>query len=163
MIPISPKTRFGLDLIRHLQTLPELRPYVMDQLFNEADQVGRINALTNQYGGTLAVTPQMIMSDFNDTSIRDGSVKCDYGVLCFVHAHTWMSAGVDGVTCASDLVDALIGLVIPMIGYWQPTDVPYNNPVIVGEEDMSLADSSFSDTVIRGLRIRVSLYYPTIQ
>lgn len=162
MIPLSPKTQFAIDLIRHLRSLPELAPYVMDRVYNQQDQISIIDTVTGQYGGCIAVTPQSLTNPSPDATVRDARLVCDYGVMAFAHASLSSYADVAGAHCAADLIDALLGVAISMISSWTPEMAPYDYPVVIDDADVALDEQLYPDTLCHGLRVRTILYYPTI-
>lgn len=135
----------------------------MARVFSAEDQISIIDTVSAQYGGCLAVTTQYLSNPSPDPIVRDASLHCDYGVIAFVHASAWSGGDVDGAECASDVIDALLGLAIPMIASWEPDAVPYHNPIVVAEEDVPLDPTIFPDTLYRGIRVRTTLYYPTVR
>lgn len=164
MIPASPKTIFARDLIGTLQQVPELGPYVLDQPYSAADQTSTLLTRASQYGGCLAVVPQLVINDKQDASVRDAYLQGEWGIVGIVHTVAWQSAqDLDpAIETAADFMDALLGLTIAAVVSWRPHHSPYGCPMIVGEEAVQLAGTGWEQTDVRGIRVRCPLLFPEI-
>ncbi|MEG0724337.1 MAG: hypothetical protein RR419_09000, partial [Akkermansia sp.] len=71
---VSPKTQFARDLIARLQSSPDLSHYVLPDVFAHKDQYQTIKLAAQNFGGCLAVTPQMLVNPDPDPSVRDATI-----------------------------------------------------------------------------------------
>lgn len=164
MLPASPKTLFATALIDVLRQVPQLDPYVYPDPYDMTNQQDLITARANQYGGCLAVISQGVTNDKLDPSVRDAYLQGDWGIVGIVHQLAWSQGGsVDpAIRTASDLLDAMLSLVIAAVVAWQPVETPYGCPMIVGEEPVQLTGAGWEQTLVRGIRVRVPLAFPQL-
>lgn len=164
MLPASPKTIFARDVLRVLQQVPQLAPYVLPDPYSAADQQAVITSRAAQYGGCLVVAPQPVINDKLDASVRDGYLQGEWGIIGIVHQVAWQSAQeLDPmIRTAADLLDAMLALAVAAVVSWQPHDSPYGCPMIVGEEPVQLPGAGWEQTDVRGIRVRCPLAFPEI-
>ena len=157
----SPKTRMARDLIALLRSDDLISEFVLPTTFRKADQINRIKATTGKYGGCLAIMPGLLANPWPDDDRRDAYMTSQYVVLGFAHAKCTSRKPIDGIDTASDWLDALFAEVIGLITGWAPF-VPGTAAIVQGEEPVEMPGNDFAETEVRGLIVRVPIYFPTI-
>lgn len=143
MIALSPDYQLALDLIARLQTVDDISPLLLPDIWDASDQQDRITRAAAKFKGSIAVTPTGLVNEYAaDKSLPTLRMQATVAVSVFATPNaTRLPAGHE--TVASYLSGLVYAVIRELSRRPHPSQsIPYNQPVIVSVNDYDLSEQS---------------------